>query len=186
MKRLSSRLFYGIIIVGFFLVLYWVEGSGWSSQAVAQYNGGYGTFDMKTYDVHVVETVLASMKAEGYQISYRYYMGDYLFVIFYGALQCMISQMIYHSLKTRIQLGNTLALLSIIIPIVRGIADIIENTMLVCTLMRYPTINKAMIEVATIATQIKLGCIKLWGVLVLTGLIIRVILILKGKVYKKE
>lgn len=186
MKKFSSRLFYTIIIIGFLLTLYWVEGSNWSSQAVAQYNGGYGTFDMKKYDVHVVERVLASMAPEGYTVSYQYYIGDYLFVIFFGVFQCMISRMVYHSIKSKSQVGNIMSILLIIIPILRGISDIIENSILLYTLISYPTINETMIHVATIATQTKLGCIKLWVLLVIMGLIMRMILKCKGLGYKKE
>lgn len=186
MKKFSSKLFYVIIVIGFFLMLYWVEGSSWSSQAVAQYNGGYGTFDMKTYDVHTVEKVLASMASKGYMFSYRYYMGDYLFTVFWGLLQCTISSIVYHSLKSRTQVAYIIFTLSIAIPILRGMADIIENTILVYTLMRYPMINTAMIEIAINATQIKLGCIKIWELLVAIGLVIRLIVKCKGMVYKKE
>lgn len=186
MKKFSSRLFCVIIITGFCLMLYWVEGSKWSSQEVARYNGGYGTFDMKTYDVNMVENVLSIMDPEGYQISYRYYIGDALFIVFFGLLQCMISRIVYHSLKSRTQFLNIIFILSISIPILRGITDIIENTMLVYTLMSYPKINMLMIEVASIATQIKLRCIKFWGLLMLVGLLMRVILKCKGIIYKKE
>lgn len=183
MKKFSGRLFCAIIIIGFFLILYWVEES---SQVVEQYNGGYGTFDMKTYDFQTVETVLASMSPEGYQISYRYYIGDSLFIVFFGLLQCMISRIVYHTLKSRIQFVSILFILSIIIPILRGIADIIENIMLVHTLMRYPVINKSIIEIATIATQVKLGCIKFWVLFMIVGLLLRIILKCKGSTYKKK
>lgn len=185
-KKFSVKLFYAIIIIGFLLMLYWVEDSKWSSRAVAEYNGGYGTFDMKTYDVHTTEMVLASMAPEGYQISYRYYMGDYLFVVFFGLLQCMISKSVYNSLKSKTQSAYIIFTLSIAIPILRGIADIVENTILVYTLLRYPIINKTMIEVATIATQIKLGCIRIWAFLIIVGLFIRIILKCKGIMCKKE
>lgn len=58
--KLSSWLSY-ILMIGLFLILlYWVEGGSWSSRAVAKYNDGYGTFDMKSYDVNTVEKVLSS------------------------------------------------------------------------------------------------------------------------------
>jgi hypothetical protein len=167
------------------LVLYWVEGSSWSSRVVAQYNGGYGTFDMKSYDVHIVESVLASMAPEGFKASYRYYMGDNLFIIFFGLIQCVISQLIYYSLKSKIKIARIIFVLSFIILILRGIADLIENTMLVYTLMKYPAINERMIDVASIATNIKLSCITVWNCLAVVGLIMIVILKFKGIVYKK-
>lgn len=185
MKKFSRRLVYVIIVIGFLLLLYWVEGSSWSSQAVAQHNGGYGTFDMKSYDAHVVETVLSSMNQKGFQVSYRYYVGDYLFVIFFGLLQCMISRMIYDPLKSQIRITKMLSVLAMMIPILRGIADLIENTMLVYTLLKYPIINETIINVATIATTVKLGCIKIWALLVMIGLIVRIVWKCKGITCKK-
>jgi uncharacterized secreted protein with C-terminal beta-propeller domain len=170
MKKYSSRLFYVIIISGFLLTLYWVAGSNWSSRAVAMHNGGYGTFDMKNYDVHTVEHILAVMDADGYKVSYRYYIGDYLFVVFFGLIQCMISRIIYNPLRTEIKIERMLSILSILVPILRGVTDLIENTMLVTTLLRYPNINPNIIYVASMATKLKLSCIKIWGILIILGL----------------
>lgn len=186
MKKFSRGLFYAIIVIGFLLMLYWVEGSSWSSQAVARHNGGYGTFDMKSYDAHVVETVLSSMDSEGFKASYGYYLGDYLFIIFFGLLQCMISKTIYDPLKSKISVTKILFALAMIIPILRGLADLMENTMLVYTLLKYPIINETMVGVATIATSIKLGCIKMWVLLVIIGLILRIVWKCKGTAYKKD
>jgi|LSQX01.3.fsa_nt_gb hypothetical protein len=178
MKKNLVWLFRIIIIIGFLLTLFWVEGS---SHRIAQHNGGYGTFDMKAYDAGIVETVLETMDSDGYKISYRYYIWDYFFILFLGLLQYMISRNIYHPLKSKIKVANLLLLLSIAILILRGIADIIENTMLLNTLMMYPTINKKMIEIAKFTTEIKLGCIKLWVLLMIIGLVMRLILNRKGR-----
>lgn len=186
MKKFSRGLFYAIIVIGFLLLLYWVEGSSWSSQAVARHNGGYGTFDMKRYDAQVVETVLSAMDSEGFKASYRYYIGDYLFIIFFGLLQCMISRMIYDPLQSKIRITKILFVLAMIVPILRGIADLIENTMLVYTLLKYPIINETMVGVATIATTMKLGCIKMWVLLVMLGLILRIVWKCKDTVCKKD
>lgn len=183
MKKFSSGLFYAIIVIGFISLLYWISGS---SHAVAQYNGGYGTFDMKNYDVHVVENVLASMSPEGFQASYQYYIADSLFIVFFGVLQCMISNLIYSSLKTKFKGAGILVALSIMIPILRGIADMIENTILVSTLIKYPIIHKIMIEAAVIATNIKLGCIKVWVFFIIAGVLIRIIVKYKCIVHENK
>jgi hypothetical protein len=163
-------------MIGLFLILlYWVEGGSWSSRAVAKYNDGYGTFDMKSYDVNTVEKVLSSMTPEGYRISYRHYVGDYLFTVVWGLLQCMISSSVYTSQNDSKNVTLILFTLAIAMPILRGIADIVENTLLVYTLKQYPLINTKIIEIAAMATKIKLGSIKIWALLILVGLIIRIV-----------
>ncbi|WKY43547.1 hypothetical protein Q5O14_13000 [Eubacteriaceae bacterium ES2] len=179
MIKISGWLSYLLMISLFLILLYWVEGGSWSSRAVAKYNDGYGTFDMKSYDVNTVEKVLSSMTPEGYRISYRYYVGDYLFTVVWGLLQCMISGSVYSSLNYSKNVTFVLFTLAIALPILRGIADIIENTLLVVTLKHFPIINTKIIETAAMATKIKLGSIKTWALLILVGVIMRIISIFK-------
>ena len=181
MKKYSSWGFRVIIIIGFVLLLYWLEGSNWSSQAVARHNGGYGTFDMKSYDAPIVKSVLASMDPEGYQVSYRYYIGDYLFIVFFGLLQYIMLQMVFGSGKSHSRLKRVTFFLSIVFLVLRGMTDIIENTILVGTLIRYPLINETMIGIASISTTTKLLSIQIWVFLLILGIVLNVIL--KDKKY---
>lgn len=75
-----------IALVAFTLTFYWVEFSPWSSQAVASYNNGYGTFDMKQYHVEDVTAVLGTMQKEGFTAYNRYLVGDSLFIVPYDFL----------------------------------------------------------------------------------------------------
>lgn len=149
-----------IIIIGFLCTLYWVEFSTCGSQAIAQYNGGYGTFDMKSYDTNGVDKVLSNMENEGLRRYYQYYFGDYLFILFFGLTQAIVSKnvcskdgILKHMLVYRIGIGAIL---------IRGIADFLENTLLLVTLIRYPSINGLVITSASICTQVKLCCIMVW------------------------
>lgn len=180
MKKHPRWCFYAIIMIGFLLTLYWVEGSSWSSREVAKYNGGYGTFDMKNYDVHAVEHVLATMDSDGYNVSYRYYVGDYLFTIFFGLLQCMIVLIIYNPLRMKLKIARMMLVLSVVVLVLRGMADLVENTLLVFTLLKYPNIHPNIIQLASTATIIKLSCIKIWGLLMIVGLAMRFIWKLKN------
>ena len=171
--KIKNRILYIVIIMGFLGTLYWVEMSPWGSQAVALYNNGYGTFDMKTYDVNTVETVLRNMKDEGFRVSFNYYIGDYLFVFFFGATQALISCRIYRNWKKTSHLKQRMFGLSIGIVILRGIADVIENTLLFVTIYRYPAIQNGIITTAGICTQVKLWCIRIWIVTILLGMIMK-------------
>lgn len=163
-----------IIIIGFFCTLYWVEISSWGSQAVARYNAGYGTFDMKDYDMNSVELVLGNMEEEGFRIYYHYYIGDYLFIIFFGLTQVMISKKTCKG-KGVLPINRGIYKFSIAAIIIRGIADFIENTLLVITLIQYPDTNRILITTATISTQVKLYCIMVWGASILLSIIIKCI-----------
>ena len=62
------------------------------------------------------------------------------------------------------------------IPILRGLCDMIENTILLRTLFTFPKVNEIAIAIAAFFTQMKLWCIKGWGLLLCIGLIWRIIL----------
>lgn len=162
-----------IIIIGFLITLYWVEVSPWGSQAVARYNAGYGTFDMKNYDVSGVEYVLGNMEEEGFQVYYNYYLGDYLFIPFLGIIQAIISNKIYRSSKVNMPIKSVGYWFSTVVIILRGIADFIENTLLLVALMRYPNIDTILINIASLCTQVKLLCIRIWLLSILIGIIIK-------------
>lgn len=176
MKK-EIRLMNVFIIVGFLCTLYWVEASPWGSQAIAQYNEGYGTFDMKVYDANSVEQVLGIMQQEGFRLSILYYIGDYLFILFFGGTQAMISQSLCGKWNKISYMKKKVHQVSMGAVVVRGIADFIENTMLVLTLYKYPMVHRGMIMSASICTQVKLWCIKLWLISIL------LVIILKGTEY---
>jgi len=157
-----------LVIFGFLFTLYWVEVSPWGCQAVAEYNAGYGTFDMKTYDVTVVEHVLEDMEEDGFRVSFLYYLGDYLFIIFFGATQAIISQSLCRKWKKVYQVSMGIVFL-------RAMTDFIENTLLVFSLYQYPTVHRGMIMSASVCTQLKLWCIRFWLISLLIGVVVRIL-----------
>ena len=187
MKKNIGRIWYSIIIVGFLATLYWVEGSGLGGQAVADYNGGYGTFDMKEYNAQVVGEVLGVMEPEGFRVSYGYYLGDFLFVIFFGLLQLSILRGIFGLLVSRFRSARILFWLSMVFVVIRGLSDILENLLLLGTLMSYPVINQGIIEISAVMTQIKLGCIRAWVLILLASLVFLVFIVYRdGQDQKKR
>ena len=158
---------WGLILL-FIISLYWVNFSPWSSAALQHYNNGYGTFDMKSYDVQKVYTVLSDMQPQGFTIYERYFIGDFLFVIGFGGVQILLSLAAYSWTKARWIKGVAIG-----VPIARGIFDVIENVLLLIVLLGYPTQYPDMIKIASIATTMKLAMIKIWIGLVLVGLVIR-------------
>lgn len=173
-----------IIIAGFIGSLYWVGYSAWGSEVVAKYNGGYGTFDMKKYDVSTVQTVLEKMEPKGYTTYYGYFLGDMFFVLFYGGLQFIITLYVFKRIKKINKPGRIAFLVTVLFLLVRGIADVIENGLLFYTLWEYPHIHSLSIQVASIATRIKLGCIFLWTSMIILGIFSEFMVRCKEPVYR--
>lgn len=169
------------VVIGFLIALYHVEVGPWGAASVGKYNEGYGTFDMKRYAYEDVKHVLGKMQPEGFLQSYRYYICDSIFILFFGALQLMISITLYpkeQSSKIMTLCGG----IAIALPILRGVFDMIENGLLCYTLKSYPTVKEIVINIASFAIRCKLMCIRIWGLFVVIGLIHACLaFILKGK-----
>lgn len=173
MRKTSSRIFSIIVVLGFLASWYWVEWSPVSSRALALCNGGYGTFDMKMYDAQIVQSVLAIMNPEGFAITFRYYIGDFSLILFFGLLQCLISKGIFSSLCARNLTFRVLYISSLAIPVIRGLADIVENSLLLRAAMIFPQVNGSEISIASMATKVKFALIFLWVLLILVGALLR-------------
>ena len=55
----------------------------------------------------------------------------------------------------------------------RAVMDVVENTLLVLTIMQYPIVNQYVIYIAATCTQVKLYCIIVWLGSILGGFIVR-------------
>lgn len=167
-----KRKYFKYFIIGtillFAITLYWVELSPWSSTELAKYNNGYGTFDMKSYDVHTVYKVLDQMKPEGFIIYERYFIGDYLFILALGILQILILLRAFSWSKSRL-----LRLFIIFLPVARGLCDIMENSLLLNVLLTYPQKHEHVVTISSKATFMKLHLITLWLLLFLFGFIVK-------------
>lgn len=152
----------------FIITFYWVEFSPWSSTALQNYNNGYGTFDMKSYDANSVYMVLDQMSPKGFTIYENYLIGDFLFIIGFGGVQILLSLYVYKWAKAKwirpIMIG---------VPVARGLFDIIENTLLFSVLLLYPMQHPIAVTIAGMATSIKLCMIGIWGGLLLLGIVIK-------------
>ena len=169
----------GIIIRVFitllFLVsLYFVEAGFCGSSVIAKYNDGFGTVDMKSYDVKTVQNALSPMNEKGIAVYKLYYLMDFIFVLCFGAFQLMLINDVYS-----FERSTFITFIIFGVPIFRGICDIIENAILLWTLHTYPIINEMAISISAKFTMAKLMSIKVWILLVAIGLVWKLILYLK-------
>ncbi len=165
MEKSKQRIYTIILFAVFALSLYLVEWSGIGSSAVAKYNQGYGTFDMKSYSTEGVAEVLDRMEPQGFTVYRLYFVADYFFVLTFGLLQITLLYLTYQWTRPGIRR------LLYCVPILRGICDMIENTLLLWTLNHYPDINRQVIQAASAATNMKLALIRVWSVIFLVGIV---------------
>lgn len=60
--------------------------------------------------------------------------------------------------------------LFLLVPLLRGVFDFVENTLLLIVLYSYPKKLPNVVHISSMATQSKLLMIKIWGVLTLVGI----------------
>lgn len=161
-----------VSFIFFIISLFLVESTWFGSANVAAYNGGYGTFDMKSYDIDSVYSVLEGAK-EGYLgAAIKYYVVDYLFIIAFLNFQMVIGISVCKGLKWRWPLGLLIGTSGI-----RAAADVVENTLLVLVIINYPSTHNWWVKLASYATHIKLVVIPVWFIscmiVLVSGIIIR-------------
>lgn len=162
-----------VIVLLFGISFYFVEFSSYSSSEIAKYNNGYGTFDMKTYDAEQVNQVLSNMKPKGFTVYRQYFVCDYVFILTFGALQLYLTYIVFTWVKSKKVKGIMYA-----IPILRGIFDFVENTLLLLVLKHFPGAINSLVKVSNLATQGKLWCIRIWCATLLIGI--------AGMIYSKK
>lgn len=165
-KMIKIKLQKGAIVILFILSLYMVEFGPYSSNAVAQYNSGFGTFDMKYYDPVLMDRILSGMNNAGFQAENRYYLFDYIFIVMLFLFQYIIGQSFISNKKNNIfyYLLNFTAL-------IRGIADGIENALLLVIINSFPDFSNIMVSISYKFTMIKLMFIKVWVLCLIAGVI---------------
>lgn len=163
-----------IITLLFLISLHFVEAGFCGSSVVAKYNDGFGTVDMKYYDVKTVQNALSPMNEKGIAVYKLYYLMDFIFILCFGVFQLMLINDVYSFEKSRL---TTIIIFSV--PILRGMCDTIENIILLRTLYTYPRINELAISISAKFTSAKLMSIKVWILLIVIGLVWKVILYLK-------
>ena len=161
----------GIIIILFLISLYFVEYGVAGSNIVASYNHGYGTFDMKYYNPLKVVQVLSEMSLEGIVIYRWYYVFDFIFIGCFLAFQCMCFRRLFSWWNST--MGR---LLVCSIPILRGLFDIVENSILLNTLFTFPQVNDTAIRISMGCTYAKLWMVKLWLVELIVGIVLCIII----------
>lgn len=152
MKNKRMRIIFAIVL--FLAALYLAEFSAFSSRAVEMINGGYGTFDMKSYDA---KAFLQVMEATTDMAPYwKYYICDFLFVAAFLNLMIQLA----HAFDGK--LAKRLRPISYGLAIIRACLDIIENCILLSQIYSYPDYSQGLIETCNIITTVKFASMFCW------------------------
>lgn len=144
-----------IIAVIFFLIgLYFTEISPFSANEVATYNGGYGTFDMKKYDIQSYKEVMNA--TTDFTIYWKYYMGDFIFIATFLNLMVQVIRGIHSDHFKKVKVA------AYIFAIARGLVDLLENCMLMYLIYGYPNVKSNLITVCNAITQMKFAFLIGW------------------------
>lgn len=155
------------IVIGFCIFLYLVGSEFCGSKNVANYNQGYGTFDMKEYDYQKVTEILGQYEEGGIEATFRYYCIDFTFILFFGATQLIIINAVLGEkiLKEKKWLKRLL----IATAVARGLFDIIENILLMITIAEIYNVNKTVVTIASICSKNKMISIIIWLIFLAFG-----------------
>ena len=168
----KSRWIIPVSFIFFIISLFLVESTWFGSANVAAYNDGYGTFDMKSYDIDSVYSVLEGAKEEYVGAAIKYYVVDYLFIIAFLNFQTVLGISACKGFRRKWPLG-----LLIVTSGGRAAADVIENTLLLLVIINYPSLHNWWVKLASYATHIKLAAIPIWVisyiVILASGIIIK-------------
>ena len=176
----KKRIIKTILIFAFFaLAFYLVEIGPYSASSVADFNNDYGTFDMKSYDSQTVREMMPYFSPEGIHVYKIYYLMDFIFIAAFLILQCYLSLVFFKWCSLRY-----IKIIVCIIPVLRGVFDIIENAVLLRTLFSYPSVNDVMINFSSYCTQAKLLMIRLWLIEIAIGIILLIAVKIKEMVKK--
>ena len=145
-----------ISFVLFVVALYLAELSPFSIQAVAKTNGGYGVLDMTKYSADVFVKMMNASKDMG--IYRKYYFCDFVFT---AAFLNFMIQMVSGFKGPVVQ---TIKILSYIVASIRGILDMLENSIMLNQIYSFPDVNNGLIDMCNIITRLKFHFMRGWFV----------------------
>ena len=119
-------------------------------------NGGYGVLDMTKYNADVFVKVMDDSIDMG--IYWKYYIFDYLFTVAFLNWMIQMARGFKGSVISRIKI------VSYIIAAIRGILDMVENSIMLNQIYSFPDVNRDLINMCNTITRIKFHFMRGWFV----------------------
>lgn len=134
-------------------------------------NGGYGVLDMTKYSADIFVKVMNDSK--DMDIYWKYYIFDYLFTA------AFLNWMIQMARGFKGPVISRIKIISYVIAAIRGILDMVENSIMLNQIYSFPDVNYALINICNTITRIKFHFMRGWFACLL-------LMIALGRVRKKN
>ncbi len=151
-KRSVRRIIISIVL--FVIALCATELSPLSRHAISRTNDGYGVLDMTKYDSSDFIKMMESSKDIG--VYWKYYVLDFIFT---AAFLNFMIQMVSGFKGPVI---NRIKIASYIFAVIRGLSDIIENSIMLNQIYAFPNVDHSLINNCNMITQLKFLCLRGW------------------------
>ena len=122
--------------------------------AVALTNGGYGVLDMTKYNSDVFVKMMNASKDMG--MYWKYYIFDFIFTA------AFLNYMIQMVSGFKGPVINRIKILSYVIAVIRGILDMMENSIMLNQIYSFPDVNYNLINMCNIITRLKFHFMRGW------------------------
>ena len=150
-ERLAVRKYVIPLVILLVLILSVMQVGPYSLAKLTEASDGVGMLDMKFgYGDTLVYRIMENLGDAGRQLYIRILYIDFLFVIVFMLLQAILISVLLSDAKVG-EIGHMLVLL----PFVRSVFDILENSLLLAILTRYPLHNAGLIFPASLMTMLK-------------------------------
>lgn len=131
---------------------------------VALTNGGYGVLDMIKYNADVFVKMMNASKDVG--IYRKYYIFDFIFTA------AFLNFMIQMANGFKGPVINRIKIISYVIAVIRGILDMVENSIMLNQIYSFPDVNYGLINMCNTITRLKFHFMRGWFVCLFLMLIL--------------
>lgn len=144
-------------------------------------------FNVKSLDMRFgytakdVYSVFGLLGVNGRNQLLLYYITDFIFIIAFAIVQIAIIQLVLGNLSHKELYG-----LFLIIPIIRGIYDYIENILFVYLIFQLPNEHSFLIQIMSFITQIKFIVLWVWLMTIPMTIFIRIFNEIKYRKYEEK
>jgi hypothetical protein len=135
---------------------------------IRKYSSDIQLLDMQLhYDQELIHNTYKTLGTQGLQAYQRYLVLDYFFVIFL--------YIIMFSISLKISSNQFIRNVLIGLATAKAVFDIIENTLLILLIKKYPAVDSLISTICSWSTTLKFVALILWLVVVIVWMIIQLI-----------
>ena len=143
-------------IIAFALFIAALCLSLWEIHEVSLTNGGYGVLDMTKFNADKFVKMMNESKDMG--IYWKYYIFDFIFTA------AFLNFMIQMASGFNGPVINRIKIVSYVVAAIRGILDMVENSIMLNQIYSFPDVNSGLINMCNTITRLKFHFMRGWFV----------------------